>query len=291
MEQSLIKQIKSSIAGIGLRKKDTNYYRLFGTGFFIHPRGSLMTARHVLDDCLKSKPILEEKEDCEIQVVAIHLVSTSTNWKVKIREITEFIFPVPLANQEGFGVPEGFDVALGQVNNQQELFNFLTIQHEGSLQISEKIGICGYPRPSHSFSLIPDQYNGVRLSPLIQFGQISSLLPTDDMPLPYGLQTDIISFGGASGSPMFSQETGKVIGIAQKIIPSYAQVSVPENIQEDLKGHKNFDGFAHLGLVHGNSFHMIRPLQDSVKDGFSTTSGQVIGADLSHMGDNPPWKK
>jgi hypothetical protein len=37
---------------------------------------------------------------------------------------------------------------------------------------------------------------GIRLSPIIQSGRIAGLMPHDESPKPWGIQTDIIAVGG-----------------------------------------------------------------------------------------------
>lgn len=62
------------------------------------------------------------------------------------------------------------------------------------------------------------KYTGLRLSPVIQFGRITAFMPTDEAPIPYGIQTDIHESGGSSGSPIIELSSGKVIGIVQEVL-------------------------------------------------------------------------
>jgi hypothetical protein len=111
-----------------------------------------------------------------------------------------------------------------------------------------------------SFSIKDEsKISSTRFSPVLQFGRISGLMPLDVSPDPYGIQTDIIGTGGSSGSPIVDKLDGKVIGIAQRVLPSNTITIIDQ---------KEIYGTAKIGLVYGITNHVIYDLPKKTKDFF-----------------------
>lgn len=74
------------------------------------------------------------------------------------------------------------------------------------------------------------------------------MLPFDDAKSPFGIQTDIIGVGGSSGSPIINPNNGKIIGIAQQVIPADVEVKIQNyELNKELHGF----GMAKIGQVYG----------------------------------------
>jgi hypothetical protein len=51
--------------------------------------------------------------------------------------------------------------------------------------------MCGYPSGDESLDIFM-RYRGLRVRHIIQFGHITGLMPTDDVMIPWGVQTNIM---------------------------------------------------------------------------------------------------
>lgn len=128
--------------------------------------------------------------------------------------------------------------------------NFDSMQQ---VQVYHEICMCGYP--SGEYSLAIARRYGLRFSPVMQFGRITSLMPIDDIRAPWGLQTDIIGTGGSSGSAIVDPSDGKVVGIAQQVLPCgimgiYKEFTHAED-GSIRKKDRIVSGKAKIGLVYG----------------------------------------
>ena len=77
-------------------------------------------------------------------------------------------------------------------------------------------------------------------------------MPHDESPRPWGIQTDIVSVGGSSGSPILDPSSREIIGMAQHVIATMTTVDkegMPSNLYELTKG--PLYGVAPLGLAYG----------------------------------------
>jgi len=128
-----------------------------------------------------------------------------------------------------------------------------------------EVAICGYPAGEHSLD-IKGKGMGMRFSPVIQVGRIGGLLPFDDAPDPYGIQTDIIGVGGSSGSPLLDPNDGNVIGIAQRVLPADVEVNFTDFKNMKAKGFGN----AKIGQVYGLTNYIIHPATIAVLQYFKT---------------------
>ena|SRR5437867_3017997 len=77
MHNKLIDNIKSSTIGLGLVDKNQYFPKaVFGSGFFVKPEGYIMTAQHVLDDCIKWYQFLN-RDSIKVEFVAFHIRENS----------------------------------------------------------------------------------------------------------------------------------------------------------------------------------------------------------------------
>jgi hypothetical protein len=140
------------------------------------------------------------------------------------------------------------------------------------LKLYEEIAMCGYPSGRISLILYKNNHEdpiGIRLSPIIQFGRIAGLFPTDENPNPWGIQTDIIAMGGSSGSPIVDPNSGEVLGMAQDVIATMTTVDkngMPPSLYELIKG--PLYGIAPIGLAYGVSNQILSLLPNVAKNYF-----------------------
>lgn len=266
--QKVIEAVKSATVAIGLQDLETGLVGISGSGFIFDPRGYVMTAAHVLNDCIKIEKTLQQKGK-KIETVAVYTITSDTFNKVMPVILHGRALPSRDPGLPEFPTPEKNDIALAQMKKSDgQYFPFLRIKKPGKIKISDEIAVCGFPRGGHSLSTITTNLTGIRLSPPVQFGHVASLLPFDNAEFPYAIQTDIMGTSGSSGSPIFDPNTGEVVGIAQNVIPSITEVKIPEDLQSKLNNHEKFVGSTTVGLIWGDLNTRFYSIPGLTKDGF-----------------------
>ena len=245
--KSIISHLKSCCLALGLTKKnDSNPVSIAGTGFFVDPDAYFVTADHVITGMEKMKKIYQKKGiELEYRGFRFEEIDEKSGQLVAIKIEHGRSIHLDIENIGDF-IPEKQDLMMGKLSGKYDL-PYLRFDQPTKIGIFDEVFMCGYPGGQHSLK-IQDVY-GHRMSPILQHGRISSLLPIDQSENPFGIQTDIIGTGGSSGSPIVDANTEQVLGIAQQIIPS--------NVFVD-----NQIGSAKIGLVWGISNYFF---SDSVK--------------------------
>lgn len=270
----IARRIKFSTVAIGVRNYTKKSVEIIGSGFFYDTRGYLFSAGHVLRRAKKTQTSYRLKNH-ESEIIAInnHIPNAEklevVADKIEFNDILLPSIPTVIENPTAPVIP---DLGIAKVQKGREKYPFLKIRttdiFEKPIEIGEEIVLCGYPAGEQSLSLHVGKDIGLRFSPVMQFGHIAATLPFDDS-LPYGIQTDILSTGGSSGSAIVSVETGEVMAIAQKIILTYAEVDVPKKAQKKTRLPEVLPGFAHVGIVWGDSFNMFSDVVNMTKEDFS----------------------
>jgi hypothetical protein len=118
------------------------------------------------------------------------------------------------------------DIGYGIVVNeyQSDINEFLELKNNDS-NLFDEMCICGYPSGKYTLD-IEKKYTGLRFSPIVQVGKITLFLPSDDVSIPYGIQTDIITGGGSSGSPIVDLNDGEVVGTTQEILLNKSSINL-----------------------------------------------------------------
>lgn len=273
MDQVMLRRIKFSTVGIGVHNYTKNEIHLVGSGFYYDTRGYLITAGHVLKSVERINQLLKNR-DQKVKNISINLnIVDNDKMTVEEDEIELILYPVNSKYQVDPTRPLIFDIGIGKIKPTRKKYPFLKIRKAQEVtrqepgELGEAVAICGYPAGEESFSFKIGLYMGFRFSPIMQFGRVASYLPFDDS-LHYGIQTDILSTGGSSGSPIVSLATGEVVGVSQKIIPSYVSVKVPEKAQKRVRMPPQLEGYAKVGIVYGDSFNMISDIVNLTKDRF-----------------------
>lgn len=92
------------------------------------------------------------------------------------------------------------------------------------LRVGEDVAICGFPQGLN----FPARYrtgDKIQLTPLLQIGHISGVLPFDGVPVPSEYVLDIPVNGGSSGSPLFTPD-GTIVGIVYAARMDFAPLTV-----------------------------------------------------------------
>jgi len=274
LDQIIVRRIKFSTVGIAVHNYTDNVLTIIGSGFFYDTRGYLISAGHVLRSAEKRKAFeISKKKNSKIVATSLN-VQDGDKIAIEEDEIDGMRMPEIKSIKDAIPTtPVIFDVGIARVIPSRKKYAYLKIKQVPDskaphIETGEEVVICGYPAGDQSLSMKIGINTGYRFSPVMQFGHVAALMPSDES-LPYGIQTDILSTGGSSGSPIVSKDTGEVVGLAQNIIVTYASVGVPEKAQKRVRMPDRLEGFAHIGIVYGDSFHRLSDIPNLTKEDFS----------------------
>lgn len=269
IEADKLKGVKSATVAIGLSNKDTNdVISSFGTGFFIGGE-YIVSSAHVFSQCLNYNTLYKEKNNgLEGMYSAFNITTKGDQLDLNTYRINESIRLPPVKEVAGFTGSIDLDIGVGKLDRPSD--NFLTIKEPCQLELYDEIVICGYPSGKLSLILYKNgDGEGIRLSPIIQSGRIAGLMPHDESPKPWGIQTDIVAVGGSSGSPILDPSSREVIGMAQQVIATMTTVDkegMPPNLYELTKG--PLYGVAPMGLAYGVTNQILSLLPNISKEYF-----------------------
>lgn len=249
--QLAYKTVRPSIVGIGFSDFQGNCH-IIGTGFIIHPSGWIMSNRHVLEPLLISvnNQIIIRPDAAVMLFVK---VDPSPNFTGVVGVIPTKIIDLAYAP---FGVesnhrmevkkyknlesvqmlsPEEPDIGVIKIEPSilpPEAHPLTAVEIISSVGYEEgtNVGIIGFPQGLSLPSLI-DKMSLIQLTPLLQVGIISAVLPFSGIPKPTNYILDLFVNPGSSGSPLFL-ENGEVIGIVYATRQSFSPIV---NINEDNK--------------------------------------------------------
>jgi S1-C subfamily serine protease len=137
--------------------------------------------------------------------------------------------------------PEPLDIGVCKVdmsNAPKEVLPLMpaTIIHSQEVLEGTPVGILGFPQ-GLSFPAKFESKDSTQMTPLLQTGVISGILPFSGLPRPTSFVLDILVNSGSSGSPLFL-ENGNVVGVVYAARQSFeALQTINEN--GDLESSKN----------------------------------------------------
>jgi S1-C subfamily serine protease len=190
----IIEKLKSSIVPIIL--KQGNGIRLIGTGFVFSSKQYIVTNAHIVhyarlnaktEDLGIALPCPAKGKDIQI-IIPCNIVKENSKADIAILS------------------PE-FNLPDLKPKEQQKIKNYLQPVHTRMLKgvkIGQEVLMGGFPM-SDRFGSFHSFHKGI-------VSKIDTL-DTSDMSGTWAIQTDIVSFEGFSGAPLFLANTGEVIGV------------------------------------------------------------------------------
>jgi S1-C subfamily serine protease len=184
--------------------------RILGTGFFVDDRGLVATNRHVVDvrRGLPRNPVTDSSsaialvfpsvEDVEgNQAIGVAPVTIREYWPLETFEKPESYYGDPLP-----------DVAFVQLNIRGVPALQLALE-PWTVRIGTRIATAGFPLGEDPLTV----YGTInQVTPVLRHGIVSSVFPSP-CPRPHGFTVDILTQGGASGSPIFLAQSPAIIGM------------------------------------------------------------------------------
>lgn len=173
---------------------------IFGTGFVIREDGLIATNAHVAE-VFKQLPTPWPVRGLLFKFVnrRMHQIPLEI---IKVSDSLEFI-----AGENYYGPKEGPDLAFVQVRAK----GLSTVEIDGDMFIEEGMEVATAGFPLGEITLIAPGYFH-QATPTLQRGIVSAVLPFS-CKTPHSFMVNIMAQPGSSGSPVFSCENGKVLGV------------------------------------------------------------------------------
>lgn len=216
MLADVFEKVRPTIVAFGSRVvatalgKQPRFPEIVGTGFLVDSRGIAVTNSHVIDALTKL-----QKHPTRPESPAVAILATEVDRKDGMHHLGTLFTSIVGYNLIQSFVPEGpfYGQRLpdfGFVQLRVRDVPVLRLAEEPNLlRAGLDIATAGFPLGTQALTPFEELS---QLTPFLRHGVVSSVLPFP-CPYPHGFTIDIMSQGGASGSPIFLPNEPKAVGI------------------------------------------------------------------------------
>ena len=208
--------LRPSIVAFGSRLASTKdgkppaFLPIIGTGFVVHGAGVVVTNRHVAEALSKlpREPSTNRFLGCSVVFSPVKEDRAGHGLDIHLVDIHGFQMLSKFTSTSQFYGESLPDIAFGQLRI-RDLPPVKLATDDWYLRIGMEVATAGFPLGED-----PLIVNGVvaQGTPLLRRGIVSGVNPLP-CPQPHGFTIDIMSQGGASGSPIFRTDSPEVVGI------------------------------------------------------------------------------
>jgi hypothetical protein len=223
-------------------------FPIVGTGVIVDD-GLIVTNAHVVDALVKlPRPPDFPKDKFPFVVILFHGVKPGDNPAITVESVAEVPLEVIGVFRVAGLVPKGEGFYYGP---EKPDFNIVRVKAKGLPRIElepsvdkliegVEVGTIGYPMGTDALKA-PGWFH--QFGPFLQRGIISAVLPTR-CKAPHSFVINLLSLGGASGSPVFLADSGHVIGVLNAGLtetrPIYSMVENKLQMSGFTQGPTNF---------------------------------------------------
>lgn len=239
VSQEVISSIHRSVCAIGIRLVDQEqhmreptapYFKIIGTGFAVDDN-LVLTNRHVLESMRQE---METNGYGYDDLAAQFITPKPDEWSLHFCHI----------GNVGLCSAANEDIGLVQIPGLIDLgHRAVKFGTPSNLIIGKALGLVGYAdgerlQQANQGEVFQEEL--YRFGPILQQGHLSAIAPMHGCGVVNRLLLDIRTTGGLSGSPVFSLETGEVVGIHFASNKTTTAFAVPLNADRVQTYQRNF---------------------------------------------------
>jgi len=238
--RDVVAGIKPAVVGMGMLTDERNPLSVLivGTGFIIDPAGWIMTNRHVAEVFMVER---DGKKGIRNALARAVLFVDATGREIhttgKIAKSGFIAAPFPIievnmaphSRENDLHYETVPDLAVCRISIEKldrvglKELPFISLGDSSKVREGDEVGTCGFPL---GLTLANDGRMR-QFTPIVQKGVIAAVLPWTGIPNPHAFQLDININGGSSGSPLFTAESGDIIGVVFAAPVATGMVTIP----------------------------------------------------------------
>lgn len=221
------KKLKPSVVAIVSRiSQRSDFPDIIGTGFIAHEDGIVITNNHVIE-AIKKLPRRKGAPDDEWPIRVMYLHDMPGKGVGKLFLDVEAI--ATLGREKPIeGYHYGPDIPdVGFIYVKAKGLPSLELESTFDLEEGDEVYTAGYPLGTKTLRA-PGWIH--QINPVLQKGIVSAIQPFP-CDKPHGLLINVMSQGGASGSPIFNPRTNKVTALLYGGIIDWKGIPIQDNVQ------------------------------------------------------------
>lgn len=216
------KLVKTELGGVPV------FPEIIGTGFVVDSRGIVVTNSHVVQalQALPPHPVTGAQSAVAIVWANVEAVGEGRALPIVFADVKGYSTMTSFMSTGPFYGEALPDIAFVQLNVRDIPALSLSIEPD-TLRMGLPVATAGFPLGSDPLVVFGKV---TQLTPFLRQGIVSSLYPFP-CPHPHGFTIDIMSQGGASGSPIFLTNRPTVVGMVHAGFPgANVTIAIPSNL-------------------------------------------------------------